>query len=62
VVVEPNLDPGGELDPWAAVSSPGVVFLTEGVKELAVEVGEVREWMAVETWAKPEAEVEAEEV
>lgn len=62
MVGEPSLDPEGELDPWAAVSSPGVVFLTEGVKELAVEVEEVKEWMAVGTWAKTEVEVEAEEV
>jgi hypothetical protein len=62
VVGEPSLDPEGESDPWAAVSSPGAVFLTEGVKGLAVEVEEVREWMAVGTWAKTGFEVEVEEV
>lgn len=62
MVEEPSLDLEVELDPWAAVSSPGVVFLTEVVKELTVEVEGVREWMAVETWAKTAIEVEAEEV
>jgi hypothetical protein len=39
-----------------AVSSPGVVFLAEGVKAQAEEVEEVREWLAVGTWARAEVE------
>lgn len=62
MVEELSLDPEDELDPWAAFSSPGAVFLTEGVKELTAEVEGVREWMAVGTWAKTAIEMEAEEV